>query len=153
MTSLYLGMLVDTTERMACTCLHKCSLVLQDFKCLLKTIDLSLAAGLALCVGLDLVSALLVKRLQVLIDCCELILDSRPLSGQFANLLVEISECLGLVLHVLLLGGLRHSCFLGIFLVSVCSHLLSSNHLSDGLGEIGLNDLKHADDATTSAIG
>merc|ERR1719158_1283592 len=109
-------MLVDTAEGMTCTSLDKCSLVLQDFECLLKAVDLSLAAGLALCVGLNLIGALLVERLQVLVDCGELVLDSRSLRSQFANLLIEIRERLGLVLHIRLLGGLLHRGFLGSLL-------------------------------------
>merc|ERR1719498_408584 len=75
-----------------------------------------------------------------------------PVSGELSSLLVKGSSLLGLVLDVLLLGRLLDCILVGLRLVGGCCSLLCRNHVGDALGEIGLDDLKHADDATASTF-
>merc|ERR1719152_474539 len=85
--------------------LHKCRLTLKDIQSFLETVDLGLTAGLALCIALDLVSALLVQGSQVIIHCIKFGLDTFDVSAQLCGLLVQASCLLGFVLHILLLCG------------------------------------------------
>merc|ERR1719171_1868669 len=132
--------------------LHQSGLVLKNIKGLLQTIDLSLATSLALSITLHLVGAFVLEGLEVLVDCVKLRLHTIPVGGEFGCLLVQGSSLLGLVLDILLLGRLLNGVFVGLSLVGGCCGLLGGHHLSDALGEIGLDDLKHTNDAAAGTI-
>merc|ERR1719253_2170384 len=128
----------------AALALHERGLALEDGERLLEALDLRLAARLALLVGLRLGDAAVLDLRVVLVHGVELGLRLLAVARDLRDGLL-----LGLVLHVLLLGGLDDLVLLGDLLVlgrRVGLLLLD-------LGEAGLADLEDADDAAAGAAG
>merc|ERR1719265_3145624 len=149
---MHLGMHVDSTKGALGSLLNENSLTFKDLQCLLEACNLCLPALHSLGVGLGLGHASCLDSLVVLVHCIQLRLHTCPVSIGFGCVLVQTLGLFGLVLDILFLGCLGDGILLGgSFILRDCG-LLSTVHLCQTLGEVGLADFEEANDARACAI-
>merc|ERR1719163_638062 len=125
---------------------------LQDRERFLEAGDLCFAPSLPLLIGLDLLVAHLVQLLEVLVERVQLRRDALGVRRELPHRLVEGRGLFCLVLHVLLLCGLRDLVLLRLLLVGRRRGLLCRDHLRQELGKIGFDHLEETDDTTAGTL-
>ena len=93
------------------------NLLVEESECSLETGNLGSSAGCALLVSFGLGNALSLDLGKLLRDSSEFNLNTTFVGAKLSNRLAQAGSILGLVLHVLLLGGLLDLVLLGLGLV------------------------------------
>merc|ERR1719401_1502722 len=145
--------LVASCEEMSAhsLALHESCFILKDGQSVLQALDLGLTTGLSLCVSFWFCNAPVLNFSVVIHNCSKLSVRRFPICLQIANVFVETSELLSLILHILILESLSNLVLLCRLLVLGFSIVLFGSLLSQIVREVGLDYFKDTNNAVSSA--